>query len=1068
MRFLSVANRELRAAGRQKATYRTRWLTAAIFFALLVWLLWAFNGFRNRLAAPHVFEVYSILTFAYCLLIGTARTADCISSERRNGTLGLLFLTNLNSAEIIGGKLCSSALANVYGLMAIFPMLALPLLMGGTTFEHFARTVLGLLNGILFSLAAGFVASVMCVRQFTAVALAMGLAISLGGGLMLGAAAANSYGPTRGMGDLLAVFSPLYTVVAASGGRVFGTNHYWSSVATVACTSLAWFGLTTYLLARTWRDRAKSARALPRLKLWRRWEQSATAKRAALRRRLLNINPFFWLGGRKLVSAPVFMFITVVLAVLAVYVAGPFFGRVMRAGTYSSVIGQLFAWFWTGLTIHALVLYYAAMSASQRLAEDKQTGALELILSTPTSEQTISRGLWMAYGRKMFFPALVAVLVHLYFLWQCLIMATLEPPGLIPPGATTREIFWSALLNQPLRGYALDWQFGFMLRVVLLALVVLMSSWVALGWVGRWLGLRMKHPGFAPMASLALLATPPVLLFSLACYLADKYHLDRLPERHFLPLMMWLACGIGIVHCLLLSVWAASRMRQDLRSLVMSRYQPLATWRWRLPSRRTLWRLAAGTTAFAAAVFLFVVAYFGYQNRQSRKAWTAFQNTLKQSGESLDLWPLLPAPVPDNANFARSPVFLSLLSQTNAESVSLFARLKSMGLQANGSGNNSVMIGWSGQRQSRLQDYVNWIVQTSTPVAAVNRTNHALAILEGLRPHREMLREVAAAAARLPAFQISTNRNASAVLHPPQEEISALERLHLLFQARACALLALGQKAEAAKDLLTGLRLTRLARQIPDVRFSVRVQVLLARSLQPLWEGLREHAWNEAQLAAVQRELTDFNLLADYTNALHRVVLANIETWRVIPDNPDGYLGLPSWDDGSTHQSGRQLLPRLWWFDCCIQLYRAGQQAQAKVDVAAGRIQLAMNWSDLSGLPLDVQSTELFQQMAQWGANPGFVPFAQTSLNQAIIACALERIRLTNKVYPATLEALVPALLHTIPNDAVSGRPMIYQPLENGTYILRGVGPNGIDDRKNKSSDDWLWTYSTNTPTAKK
>jgi hypothetical protein len=43
---------------------------------------------------------------------------------------------------------------------------------------------------------------------------------------------------------------------------------------------------------------------------------------------------------------------------------------------------------------------------SQRLAEDKQTGALELILSTPTTERTISRGLWMAYGRRMLFPVI--------------------------------------------------------------------------------------------------------------------------------------------------------------------------------------------------------------------------------------------------------------------------------------------------------------------------------------------------------------------------------------------------------------------------------------------------------------------------------------------------------------------------------------------------------------------------------------------------------------------------------------------------------------------------------------
>ena len=156
MRFLSVADRELRSAARRKATYRTRWVTASLFLGLLIWLMWVFGAFANRGAVPQVFTVFSVLTFLYCLLLSTAKTADCISSERREGTLGLLFLTNLNSAEIIAGKFCSHALASVYGLMAIFPMLALPLLMGGITFGHFARTVLALLNAILFALAAGF------------------------------------------------------------------------------------------------------------------------------------------------------------------------------------------------------------------------------------------------------------------------------------------------------------------------------------------------------------------------------------------------------------------------------------------------------------------------------------------------------------------------------------------------------------------------------------------------------------------------------------------------------------------------------------------------------------------------------------------------------------------------------------------------------------------------------------------------------------------------------------------------------------------------------------------------
>ena len=1069
MRFLTVADRELRSAARQKATYRTRWLTAVIFFGLLVWLLWAFDGFTNRRAAPTIFNVFSVLTFLYCLFLATVRTADCISAEKREGTLGLLFLTNLNSAEIIAGKLCSSALASVYGLMAIFPMLALPLLMGGITFDHFARAVVGLLNGILFALAAGFLASVLSKRQFIAVALAMGLTIGVSGGFMLGAAAADSYSSTRPMAQWLAGLSPLYCLLAADGARFLGPNHFWLSAAEVSGMSLGCLGLTILLLARTWRDRPKSVRVWDRLRFWCRLERAPSVQRAALRRRMLAINPFFWLAARQPVSAPVFMCLAVVLTLITVYVTAPFFARMVGGGVVAKqVLGHVLAWLWTGLAIHALVLYYAAMSASQRLAEDKQTGALELILGTPITERTLSRGLWLAYGRKMLFPALLAVLVHLFVIWLFMVMATLDPPSPIARGATPGEIFWSALLNRPLRGRALEWQFGFMLRIGLLFLVQLMVAWLTLGWVGRWLGLRMKHPGFAPMASLALMIIPPILMFSLACYLADKFKLDRLPERRFLPMMLWLAFAIGCAHCLVLSAWAAARLRQQLRSVAMSRYQPVTAWRWRLPGRRAVRRFAIAAAVVAAVVGTLVGSYYGYQNWRSNRAWRTFQSALKQRGESLDLSSLLPEPVPHVANFARSPAFLGLLSKTNRESSGSLKQLRSFKLSAINYGGNSVLMDWSRQTNSPLHPFVSWAGEPSRDGSGTKRQEDAVDILQGLQPQSATLREVAAAAARLPAFQTSTNRDARAVFRSVREPTLMLERLHLLFQVRACASLAVGQNADAAEDVLAGLRLARLARQLPDVCSTVRVQVMLTRSLQPLWEGLSQQAWTGPQLAAFQRELAGFNLLADHTNAVHRVVLAYIEAWRAIPESANPDLALPTVDGGNTRDPVWQLQPRAWWYESCIQLYDASRNTMAQVDVAAGCIRPAMDWSELNGLPLDYPCWQLLQESFSWAANPVGVTFAQTSVNQAIIACALERFRLANGAYPETLDQLVPALLIRVPPDALSGRPLIYQPGGGGGFILRGVGPNGADDRKKKSSDDWLWAYSTNTPSAKK
>src|SRR5262245_53497689 len=89
--------------------------------------------------------------------------------------------------------------------------------------------------------------------------------------------------------------------------------------------------------------------------------------------------------------------------------------------------GRLFALGLGWRVLHSLILYYAAVVASRNLAEDKQSGALELVLSTPTSERVIFRGLWLAYARKMLFPVVLATLVHFFFIWQLATMAVLDP-----------------------------------------------------------------------------------------------------------------------------------------------------------------------------------------------------------------------------------------------------------------------------------------------------------------------------------------------------------------------------------------------------------------------------------------------------------------------------------------------------------------------------------------------------------------------------------------------------------------------------------------------------------------
>jgi hypothetical protein len=158
--------------------------------------------------------------------------------------------------------------------------------------------------------------------------------------------------------------------------------------------------------------------------------------------------------------------------------------------------------------------------------------------------------------------------------------------------------------------------------------------------------------------------------------------------------------------------------------------------------------------------------------------------------------------------------------------------------------------------------------------------------------------------------------------------------------------------------------------------------------------------------------------------------------------------------------------PRAWWLENCMQLYQAGESAIEKVDVACGRVFLDGRWSDLDGLPLDSDSSYLFQQIF-WGGSPWSVVFAQTALNQAVIACALERYRLAHQHYPERLEQLMPEYSRTIPKDVVRGRPMLYENAGDGRFVLWSVGPNETDDHHKPGSDDWIWSFPTNAPSAK-
>src|SRR5262245_2088604 len=126
MSFLPIVERELRIKSRRPRTYYMRTgmvLTFAIVSFGIMALDWNL-GKNPTLIGRDLFWALASLGFACALVAGPAITADCLSEEKREGTLGLLFLTRLKGHDIVLGKLTATSLPIFYSLVAGLPVLS--------------------------------------------------------------------------------------------------------------------------------------------------------------------------------------------------------------------------------------------------------------------------------------------------------------------------------------------------------------------------------------------------------------------------------------------------------------------------------------------------------------------------------------------------------------------------------------------------------------------------------------------------------------------------------------------------------------------------------------------------------------------------------------------------------------------------------------------------------------------------------------------------------------------------------------------------------------------------------
>lgn len=533
MTFLPIVGRELRVASRRRSTY---WMRAAAALWALGLGTWLFLVVQNETPPDIAKALLGLLTgsaLLYALLSGVRSTADCLSEEKREGTLGLLFLTDLKGYDVVLGKLFASSLGTFYGVMAVVPMLAIPLLLGGVTLGEFGRMALVILNTMFFSLSVGMAASSVSRSARKAAATTLFIVLFISAVLpAIGVGFAQRVNANRvHPGFLLASPGYGYYLAWDFTFRVQG-KLFWYSLGAIHALGWLFLALASWVAPRSWQDKTRGKTVARWSELWTAWSYGKPEERKHFRKRLLDRNPFLWLVARARFKP------ALVWAVLFL-LGGAWALGLAKYGREWLSVGLYMV---TGIILNLLLKAWFTAETCRQVIEDRQSGALELLLSTPLSVPELLRGQILALRRQFLGPGLVVLMVFFVLLF-----------------AGLREIYSERSL------WVLTW---------VSAMVLLVGDVLALFWVAMWDGLSARRPQRAATSSLARVIALPWLVVAIAFLVMTLTMMVRgdsdLPGYFF----FWVLLGASVATDFAFAAHARHKLLTAFREVAARRYLP--------------------------------------------------------------------------------------------------------------------------------------------------------------------------------------------------------------------------------------------------------------------------------------------------------------------------------------------------------------------------------------------------------------------------------------------------------------------------------------------------------------
>src|ERR1035441_10605285 len=500
------------------------------------------------------------------------------------------------------------------------------------------------------------------------------------------------------------------------------------------------------------------------------------------------------------------------------------------------------------------------------------------------------------------------------------------------------------------------------------------------------------------------------------------------------------------------------------------------------PKSKLRWRLLRWGVIGLAVLATLTAVLVTEENWRGKRAWEKYKREAEARGERFDLASAVPPTVPDDQNFFAATIIAEAL-KADRNGTNGINRMKFNIYR--GEMANWITTGGNWQKGT-LTDLQEWqrafrkysespegktngfpiAVQPQTPAADV------LLALSGFNPAIEELRQACQRpSARMPLDYDSGFDGVGELL----PWLANVKRCGQLFQLRILAELDNGQSQQALEDVKLLLQVNDSLRGQPYLISHLVRMAVMAIALQPVYEGLAQRRWSDAQLMELEQVLARQDFLADFEFAIKGekvFVIEAFEKQRITRESKQ--LEEHSGTNKIVTISYR-FMPSAYFYQNELNFAQMHQRFivplvdltnRVVVPAALRQAQAAVQSETKHYSYYKVQALMVFPAISK-----AVMKFAtiQAQMDLARLACALERHRLAHGEYPETLDTLAPQFIAKVPHDIINGQPLHYRRSEDGKFVLYSVGWDEKDDggkiifTKSGSIDrekgDWVWQY---------